>query len=322
MELSYLPPSWLSENMQYIAGRWKLGSKIGAGGYAEVYSAEDMYGTKVAVKTEPTNVPGASLPRESTFYLWLLNFCHEAAYIPRVYYSGGFYNDNVLVMELLGPSLSCCQRLCGGKLSLKTVILLSIQGVNAVQFLHSKGILHRDIKPSNFLIGYENPRKLYLADLGLAKSFGSLGGLCTPFEKEVPGCLIGTPEFGSVNNDHGRDLSRRDDLEALLFSMVFLYNGKLPWFTAHSPREKPEEIKKMKARASVRDICEGLPIEFQAFLIHVRRLSFESEPDYEFLISLLRSSLENSSLVEDYEFEWMKHPYRAVFKAYEEKNYL
>ncbi|KAF5955734.1 hypothetical protein HYC85_008590, partial [Camellia sinensis] len=76
---------------------------------------------------------------------------------------------NVLVMDLLGPSVEDLFNFCSRKLSLKTILMLADQMINRVESVHSKSFLHRDIKPDNFLMGLA--RRVYIIDFGLAKKY-------------------------------------------------------------------------------------------------------------------------------------------------------
>jgi len=73
--------------------------------------------------------------------------------IPAVYYFGVYENKNVLVLDLLGKTLFHLFQECGNIFSLKTTLMLALQMLDRLEFIHSRLIIHRDIKPANFLLG-------------------------------------------------------------------------------------------------------------------------------------------------------------------------
>lgn len=73
--------------------------------------------------------------------------------IPGVKWFGSEGDYNVLVIDLLGPSLEDLFNYCNKKFTLKTVLLLADQMIARLEFMHSRSYIHRDVKPDNFLIG-------------------------------------------------------------------------------------------------------------------------------------------------------------------------
>jgi len=75
--------------------------------------------------------------------------------LPRVYYYFNEGDFNVMIMDLLGPSLEDLFNLCQRKFTVKTVMMLADQMIKRLEYVHSRNFLHRDIKPDNFVIGIQ-----------------------------------------------------------------------------------------------------------------------------------------------------------------------
>ncbi len=149
--------------------------------------------------------------------------------IPNVHYYGAEGDYNVMVLDILGPSLEDLFEYCKRKFSIKTMLMIGDQLVQRMEYMHSKSFLHRDIKPDNFLIGLGKKQHIvYAIDFGLAKRFkDSRTGAHIPYRDGKS--LTGTARYASANTHMGVEQSRRDDLESVGFVLVYFIKGKLPW---------------------------------------------------------------------------------------------
>ncbi|VUZ38951.1 unnamed protein product [Hymenolepis diminuta] len=92
--------------------------------------------------------------------------------IPTLKWFGKEGDYNVMVMQLLGPSLEDLFNFCGRRFRLKTVILHADQILMRIEYMHSPNFIHRDIKPENFLMGLgKRGNVVYFIDFGLAKRY-------------------------------------------------------------------------------------------------------------------------------------------------------
>lgn len=172
-------------------------------------------------------------------------------------------------------------------------------------------MVHRDIKPGNFLLGKgENAREIYIIDYGLCKRY--IDGRSRQHiycETNVP--LAGTVRFSSINAHMGYEQSRRDDLEGLAYSLIYLAKGILPWqgIVRETKKEKIEGIMEKKMEISAELLCSELPPEFGLFLRYCRDLKFEQKPNYKLLRNLLGECFKKNIGKESFQYDWEKIKY-------------
>jgi len=293
----------ISEMDIRIAGRYRLGRKIGGGSFGDIYIATDISsGDEVAVKLEHTKTKHPQLHVECKFY----KVMQGGVGIPFVKYYGCEGEYNVMVMELLGPSLEDLFNFCNRKLSLKTVLLLADQLISRIEFIHGKNFIHRDMKPDNFLMGLgKKGNQVYVIDFGLAKKFrDQRTHQHIPYRENKN--LTGTARYTSINTHLGIEQSRRDDMEALGYILIYFLQGTLPWqgLRAKTKAQKYEKISEKKLSTPVEELCKGAPAEFATYQNYVRSLRFEEKPDYAYLRQLIRNLFHRQGFSYDYVFDW------------------
>lgn len=288
-----------------ICRRFEVGQMIGSGSYSEVFKGFDrVVGDTVAIKLEWQHAEkGRKLLSEANFYMSL----GQSDSIPGIRGSGIEGEYNFMVMELLGPSLDDLFSSCGRKFSIRTVMLLAVQMIDCIEFVHTCGIIHRDIKPHNFLMGVgARSHRVYIMDFGLAKRFRD------PETGEHIPCtrkrgVTGTVRYASLNVHQGLEPSRRDDLEGIGNVLMHFLRGNLPWqgLKARSKRKKHEKIGQCKSDTSIEDLCAGFPSEFARYFHHCRSLQYADRPDYAYLRGLMKDALLRECSQQDLRLDWM-----------------
>jgi len=293
--------------VDYKASNFKLVKKLGAGAFGEIFQGVNpKTNQEVAIKFENANSKNPQLFFEAKFYQYLLKDSGTPDKgIPRVYYCATEGDQNVMVMDLLGPSLEDLFNICNRKFSLKTALMVGEQMLSRIEYVQSRYILHRDIKPDNFVIGQGSKQhKVYMIDFGLAKKYMGRDGKHIPYKEGKS--LTGTARYASINTHLGMEQARRDDLESLGYLMMYFLRGSLPWqnMRANDKKEKYRKIMEKKIETSVETLCKGFPSEFATFLSYCRNLKFEEKPDYNYLRSLLKDLFVKSGYEMDYQYDW------------------
>ncbi|MFI8101442.1 protein kinase [Streptomyces sp. NPDC086023] len=213
-------------------GRYRLTHRLGRGGMAEVFAAEDVrLGRTVAVKLLRADlaedpVSKARFTREAQSVAGLN---HHA--VVAVYDSGeDRVNGNVvpyIVMELV-EGRTIRDLLISAEAPGPDQALIIVSGVlEALAYSHQHGIVHRDIKPANVIITSTGAVKVM--DFGIARA---LHGASTTMTQT--GMVMGTPQYLSPEQALGKAVDHRSDLYAtgcLLYELLALR----PPFTGETP---------------------------------------------------------------------------------------
>ena len=123
---------------------------------------------------------------------------------PEMYWYGQQDDYNVMIFELLGPSLEDLFAFCGRQFSIKTCLMIIDQLLSRFEVLHSKGLLHRDVKPQNFLLGSRtNGNTIYMTDFGLSREYlPNVDGV--EHQSSTWGRLVGTIRYASIRGHSGQ----------------------------------------------------------------------------------------------------------------------
>ncbi|PPR82263.1 hypothetical protein GOBAR_AA38454 [Gossypium barbadense] len=288
----------LPEKVQVGGSPWyRIERKLGKGGFGQVCvgrrvsasNTNDRNGSgalEVALKFEHRSSKGCNYgpPYEWQVY----NTLGGSHGIPRVHYKGRQGDYYVMVMDMLGPSLWDVWNNNSHTMSIEMVACIAIEAISILEKMHSRGYVHGDVKPENFLLGptgTPDEKKLFLVDLGLATRWrDSSTGLHVEYDQR-PDVFRGTVRYASVHAHLGRTCSRRDDLESLAYTLIFLLRGRLPW-QGYQGENKGFLVCKKKMSTSPEALCCFCPAPFKQFVEHVVNLKFDEEPNYAKYISL------------------------------------
>ncbi len=283
--------------------KYRLSRKIGSGSFGDIYLGVNVTtGEEVAIKLESVKTKHPQLLYESKIYRIL----YGGIGIPNVRWFGVEGDYNVMVLDLLGPSLEDLFNYCGRRFNLKTVLMLAQQLLSRLEFLHTKSFIHRDVKPDNFLIGLgRHHNTVYIIDFGLAKRYRDPRTHKHIAYREHKN-LTGTARYASINTHIGIEQSRRDDLESLGYVLMYFLRGSLPWqgLKANTKKQKYERILERKMATSPEQLCKGFPSEFRSYFEYCRALRFDDRPDYSYLKRLFSELFLRKGFTDDAMFDW------------------
>jgi beta-lactam-binding protein with PASTA domain/tRNA A-37 threonylcarbamoyl transferase component Bud32 len=200
-------------------GRYRILRKLGSGGMANVYLAEDEdLGRRVAIKILND--------RYANDELFIERFRREAKSaaalshpnIVSIYDRGEAEGTYYIAMEVIeGRSLKELI-LTRGPLPIAQAIAYTFEILDALRFAHRHGIIHRDVKPHNILIGGE---RLKVTDFGIARAGAS--------QMTEAGSIMGTAQYLSPEQARGAPVTASSDLYSVGIVLFEMLTGKVPF---------------------------------------------------------------------------------------------
>ena len=208
-------------------GRYRVIRRLGSGGMANVYLAEDEeLGRRVAIKVldekhandeqfverfrrEAKNAASLSHPNIVSIY--------DRGEAEGTYYIAMEYIEGRTLKDLI---------VSRGPLPVERAVSYARQILGAVRFAHRKGIVHRDIKPHNVLVDTDG--RLKVTDFGIARAGAS--------QMTEAGSIIGTAQYLSPEQARGASVDQRSDLYSVGIVLNEMLTGSVP-FSGDTPVE-------------------------------------------------------------------------------------
>lgn len=292
---------------------------LGSGSYGSVYVGKHHLLSRdefVAVKLHDD---AFLLQREVKIYNYLWKYKKQGLvpdlHIPRLIWSGqcDAHVHESIVMERLGISLDQLFDNSNKAWTPETVCWVALHALRLLREVHALGIVHRDIKPDNFALGYAGADRLqlYIFDFGLSSQYIDKDGRHNPLKTGLS--LIGTIRYASVHNHRGVRQSRRDDLEALCYVLLYFYDGTLKWKQSPTnPGDRAERNKRALEHKEQLGV-EDFPDVLRGYYTYVKQLQYDDTPDYAKWEHWFEVASKNTSQLPDWSYYYANAHTQQLF---------
>jgi len=301
-EKAYIPPETLFNDDIVLKIRKKLyksdkrfifGEKIGTGSFGSVYIIHDKkekidYAIKLAIYDNSNKIASKRLMDSINAEYLLINsrltpFKHPN--IEELVYGAGVSTCHTLVdeyaymlMKLYNEPIS---EVAKSSLTFEQIKYVGVQLLNVLETIHSTGNLYNDLKPDNILLKdtkadmiNENTGKfeVVLVDFGVCTQWRNFKNEVLEAGESSP---VGTDMFASINSNSSKKTSRVDDIECLIYILLYLHNKAiLPWSNATSL----QQILRQKTNLLIGP--DDVPTYLSKMLEMIKNHHFQDKPNY------------------------------------------
>lgn len=310
----------IEPDLNFLHPEYRVLSRLGKGGFGAVFEVIDRDHKRFALKVEARRADrGSQLKKEYNICKRLFNSAGSEAIpegFPLVYEHKEHNKLEYLIMTRLGESLDkIMDRSPGKQLCKSDILMVGIQVVRRLRYLHEKGILHRDMKPNNLVMGWgpNSEKTVHVIDFGLS----SIVQDWATYNCDENAHFVGTVYFAPVETLDRKAPSRMGDLESLAYTLLFLFHAKLPWVLRDPETNRKLtyfELGNQRNLIDARELCKGF-LELTGFITAIRETQRTSEPDYQHLIDLLEMALERVGSANNRTFSWLESPRRGCSTA-------
>lgn len=266
----------------YIADRYEIVGKVGAGGMSDVYKAFDhILGRNVAIK-----VLKAEFSEDRSFVSKFRTEAQSAAglehaNIVNIYDVGSEDGMYYIVMEYVEGITLKTYIEKKGQLSFKESVSIAIQVARGIEAAHNKNIIHRDIKPQNIIISTEG--KVKVTDFGIARAASA---------NTISADVMGSVHYASPEQARNGFVDGRSDIYSLGIVMFEMITGRVPFDGDTTVAVAIQHLQEEMAMPS--QYAPNIPISFEKIIMK----STQKNPDRRYqaiseLLADLRRSLTN-----------------------------
>lgn len=282
--------------------------RIGKGSFGEVYKIKNNkskkeYALKVPLKTSVRDCQQSLLLEHFIYSKLNINPDHQKFGISsaELVKSDRYCMKMTLQGESLEKLLSKYK-----KFGMRTVLIIAIQIIRSIQYIHDNEFIHRDIKADNFVLNVDNPKKIFCIDFGMAKRYFKNGQHIKQSDTHK---FCGTARYASIAAHKCIQQSRKDDLESIGYLLVYFFKGRLPWQNIKHKNKSTRYklIGDAKENTTSDILCKGMPEEFKKYIDYCKNLKFQERPNYVGLIKMFIQLYNQLGFKPDDLLEWEKN---------------